>query len=117
MSVKFTFGGIKRELRIELGVAPRLEEATGLGFLALVKALTEKTATLSQVVEVIRIAFDANGAKYSSDEILAQIQEDANGVINAYAVAGILVMELCLRPPGAKPGKKGAAAPAKNASH
>lgn len=116
MSVKFTFGGVKRDLRIELELAPKIEDATGLGFLALAEALTKKSATLSQVAEVLRISFEANGTRYTHKEIIELIQHE--GVVNAFAVAGILVMELCLRPPGAKPGKKQpAAAGSKNASH
>lgn len=119
MSVKFTFGGIKRELRIELGLAPKFEDATGIGFLALTQAITDKSAKLSTVVEVLRIAFEANGTRFSTAEIFEQIEHDKNGIVNAYSVAGVLLLELCLRPEGAEKGKKPkpAASGRQNASH
>ena len=103
MSVKFTLGGIKRELRIELALATKFEDATGLGYLQLVRQVVERTAKLSDVVEVLRIAFEANGTKFSSAELLELIRHD--GIVNAYVVAGLLVMELCLRPGEAPTGK------------
>lgn len=105
MSVKFTFGGVKRELRIELAVAPKLEDATGLGYLELTQALVERKAKITQVVEVLRVCFEANGTRYTHDEVLAQIQHDEAGIINAYAVAAILAMELCKRPETSTKGK------------
>lgn len=119
MSVKFTLGGIKRELRIELALAPKFEDATGLGFLALTQAVSDKTARITDVVEVLRVAFQANGVHFSSAEIMQQIQHDDRGIINAYAVAGLVLLELAMRPAGSAVEKK--SQPAKrgrpNASH
>jgi len=106
MAVKFTFGGVKREVRVELALAPKFEDATGLGFLALTKAVVDKTARLAAVVDVIRIALDANGTKLSHDEVFEQMQHDAAGVVNAFGAATAILMELCLRPEGADKGKK-----------
>jgi hypothetical protein len=118
MSVKFTFGGVKRDLRIELKAASRFEDATGLGFLELTNAISDKRAKLSQVVEVLRVAFDENGTKFTHEEIFDQIRHDKNGIVNAYVVAGVLLMELCMRPEESKTGKKQpAASGSRNASH
>lgn len=103
MSVKFTFGGIKRDLRIELALAPKLEDATGLGYLELTQKLVERTARLAHVVVVLRMAFEANGTHFTEDEIYEQIK--LSGVIDAYTVAGLLVMELCKRPETPTKGK------------
>jgi hypothetical protein len=110
MSVKFTFGGVKRELRVELAMAPRFEDATGLGYLELTQALVERKAKLTQVVEVLRVAFEGNGTRLTSDDIFNQISHDETGILNAYVVAALLVMELCKRPEmstkGKAPGKR-----------
>lgn len=112
MTTKFTLGGIKRELRVELELAPKFEDATGLGFLQLTQAVSDKTARLTDVVEVLRLAFVANGTQLSSADILEAIKVDEHGVINAYAVAGLILMQLAMRPGGApekksQPAKRG----------
>lgn len=106
MSVKFTFGGVKRDLRIELRSALKFEDATGLGFLALTREIIDKTAPLRVVAEVLRVAFEENGTKLSFDEIMGLIEADEQGIFSAYTFAGNILTELCLRPEGALKGKK-----------
>lgn len=96
MSVSFTFGGIKRDLRIELRAAPKLEAATGLGYIALYEALYTRSATLKQVCEVLRIAFLENGTKFSSDEVLDMVGED--GIVQAYVASALIICELMKAP-------------------
>lgn len=99
-SVEITFGGIKRELRIELAAAPKFEAATGLGAFTLYKQIHERSVTTVNLAETIRVAFALNGVKYTTDEVFKLIQID--GLIEAYAVAEILIMQLFLLPEEAK---------------
>lgn len=102
--IKVKLGGSQRSLRVELKQAPQFEEATGLGYIALYKALDAKTATTAQVAAVIRVALAANGAHYSPDEIFEMINED--GLINAYVVATLVVIQLLLKPNTGARGKE-----------
>lgn len=111
MSLKFTFGGVKRELRIELALAPKFEEVTGRGYLELTQALVERKAKIIEVAEVLRVAFEANGSRYTSEEILELMRHDDNGIVNAYVFAALIVMELCKRPDTSTKGKAPKAKP------
>lgn len=94
--VDIKFGGIKREFRIELGHAPKFEAATGLGAFALYKAIHERSVTTSQLAETLRVACAVNSMKFTIDEIFQMIKVD--GLIEAYAVAEVLIMQLFLVP-------------------
>jgi len=116
MSAKFTLGGLKHDLRIELKDAEKFEDATGLGFMELLTTFVDKkTATTSQVRAVLRAAFAANGKLYSDDEIMGMIERDEAGLPLAYASAGIILMQLVLRPKGNDAGKKSQPAKARGA--
>jgi hypothetical protein len=107
MSAKFTLGGVKHDLRIELKDAPKFEDATGLGFMEMLTAFVDKkSATTTQVIAVLGTAFSVNGKHYSDDEIMAMIERDEAGFPLAYAAAGIVLMQLVLRPKGDDTGKK-----------
>jgi hypothetical protein len=117
--VSVTLGGIPRTLRIELGHAPNFEAATGLGVFTLYKVIHERSVTTTQLVETLRTAFAVNDVKYSPADIFEMIKAD--GLIEAYVTAELLIMQLFLTPEGTKeaaPGKKSKPAGARsNASH
>jgi hypothetical protein len=92
VSVELTFGGLKRTFRIELGAAPKFEAATGMGALSLYKALHERTVTTTQLAEVLRVAFQVNGASFTTEEIFKMI--GVEGLIKAYVVAELIIMQL-----------------------
>ncbi|KWT72370.1 hypothetical protein APY04_0164 [Hyphomicrobium sulfonivorans] len=117
--LEITFGGVKRDLRIELKEAPKLEAATGLGALKLYEALHKREVTTTQLAEVLRVALATNGVRYSTDEVFELIAVE--GLANAYAVAEMVVVQLFLLPDEAKAAAEGkkskAAARRPNASH
>lgn len=109
-SVSIKFGGIKRDFRIEIGDAPKFESATGLGAFELYRQLHNKSATTTTLVETLRVALAGNGASYTTDEIFKMIR--IGGLIEAYAVAEALVMQLFLLPEETKAGAEKKSKPA-----
>jgi len=104
-SVEIKFGGIDREFRIELAAAPKFEAATGLGVFALYKAIHDRSVTTINLAETLRVAFAVNGANYTTEDIFKMIAVD--GLIEAYAVAEVIIMQLFLTPEGTKEANAG----------
>jgi hypothetical protein len=95
--VKFKLGGLERRTTVKLGLALQIEEATGVGIMALVSALARNEARLSHVVEVLRLALAASGQQYSSDDVLEMIEQD--GILSASLAAAAVLNGLFYKPP------------------
>lgn len=90
--VTIKLGGLTHSLRVEIGTAPEFEEASGLGLLALFRALYGRTATTSAVVGVIRAAMAANGKPYDDKGVWKLIEHE--GISHAYVCAANIVAAL-----------------------
>lgn len=113
-TVKFKFGGVQQTVRVELRLAPLFEDATGLGYITLWGSLVNRTATLTQVLAVLRVALKENGKHYDDKDMLALMGHE--GLVEAYISAAAIVTELMKRPetsPGkGKPARSGQTAEA-----
>lgn len=98
--VKFHLGGVQRQCRVELGLAPKLEAATGYGIIALAKSLRDFTATTSTVVEVLREAMLYNGQTFKTADVFKMLETE--GLIAGYKAAMQIIDELFSSPPSKK---------------
>lgn len=94
--VKFKLGGLERRVTVKLGLALQIEEATGVGIMALVAGLARNEARLSHVIEVLRIAMASGGQSYTADELLEMIEAD--GILAASLAAAAVLNGLFHRP-------------------
>lgn len=112
--VKFTLGGIERETRVTLGLAPDIEEATNKGLLTIADEVWKFTARLTDIAQIIRLALAQTGVKYSRAEVIDLIAFE--GVAYHVETAARLLSALLEKPEGAKDGKKGKAPKANGAA-
>lgn len=101
--VTFDFGG-PRSVRVELGLAPKLERATGLGIMVLAEQARRFTLPLHHAVEIVRLAVLESGAKMTPDK--AMTAAGKLGIVETLTLAAVILNELFL-PADAKP-KRGA---------
>lgn len=85
-TVKFKLGGREFTTRVEISLAPIIEDATDMGLLALARLVVSKEARTSQVITVIRETLKANDLEYTSRELLDMLAKE--GVFEAYSIAG-----------------------------
>lgn len=102
-TVEFRFCGVKRRVKTPLGLALSIEAATGVGVMALAQQLARGDAQLSAAVTVVRLALDANGAPYSHDELLSQIE--AHGSIPETMLAAAVIVNGLFYVSSTKKGK------------
>lgn len=97
---KIRLGGKDYSLRAELGIAPKIEAATGKGLFAVARDLARMEAPTSMMVAVIQVAMATAGHDMEADDIYKALE--AEGLMSGYASANIILTEL-LRPPAKKP--------------
>lgn len=110
-TLTFDFGGISRRVPVTIGLAPAIEEATGIGCIALVRRFGAGEASLRMAVAVIGAALESIGQRYSEDKLLEYAGEA--GVIATNTIAARILGKLLEPPPKtaakAAAGKKRAA--------
>lgn len=89
--VKFRLGGIDRQCKVAIDLAPRIEEAAGKGIIPLFRELLRSEARLVHVAEIVRLALDYNGVSMTLMEVLQAMQKD--GLRAGYTAAGLIVGE------------------------
>ena len=115
-TLKVTIGGVSRSMRVEIAVAPEIEEATGRGVVALTRDILTQSARFVDVVEIIRVVLKRNGITYTSAEMLAAVEKE--GILASMHTAGRILNELFRTPEGtARSGKAPAAVLAETTSH
>lgn len=101
--ISFDFGG-PRSVRVELGLAPKLERATGLGIMVLAEQARRFTLPLHHAVEIVRLAVLAGGDKMTPERAMTAASK--LGIVETLTLAAVILNELFL-PADAKP-KRGA---------
>lgn len=105
-TVKVTFGGVPRELRIPIGVAVAIEEKTGLGTIALARDLYEQRGKFSHAVAVIAAALEENGINLTQAELMEAAGRD--GLVETNTTACRVMNALFAKPESAEGnGRKG----------
>lgn len=97
-SLSFHFGGNLRRVPIVIGIAADIEDATGVGCIALMRAIGSGEARLSVVTEVIGCALRSSGQNFDA-ATLKKYTLDA-GVIAANTIAARILGALLAPPEG-----------------
>lgn len=100
---EITVGGVKHRLRCELSLACDIEDATGVGVLALAGDFYNSRGQFRHAVEIIRAALAVNGVNFERPALLAEIARD--GLMAANLSAARILAALMEKPEGAE-GKK-----------
>lgn len=103
--ITFQFGGATRRVPVNIGVAADIEEATGVGCIALMRAIGRGEATMLTAAAVIGCALRSIGQDYN-DATLKKYAIEA-GIIPTNTIAA-RVLGALLKPPTA--GKAAAVA-------
>lgn len=106
--IEFVFGGVERSVTVEIGLAVKIEAATGKGVFALVDPLRSFEARLNDAVTVVRLALAESGTVYSQDKALTLCAVE--GIIETQVSALRVINELFLKPDSdaaKKPKRKG----------
>lgn len=114
---KFKLGGLSHTLRIALELAPRIEGALDMGLFKIARLLGDQDLTTTQLAEIIRIGFDANGKVYTTEQVAAMMAGH-EGYVAGMVAALAVVKPLFSKPESA--GKKpqpGNGQPQANGSH
>lgn len=106
--IKIKLGGLVHTLRVEIGLAPKIEDATGLGILTICQQFATMASTTSVLTAVFREAFEANGKIYTPEQVFDMFQYE--GLMHAYAQARVILAEFLRKPKVGKPGKNEPAA-------
>lgn len=106
-TVSFRFGGLARTVRVELGLAIDVEEATGTGALDLAGQLFRSQARFGQALVVIRCALARNGVVYDDSDMLEYAQHE--GITETMLTAGKIMGALFVKPTKAGKADAGAA--------
>lgn len=101
--ISFDFGG-PRSVRVELGLAPKLERATGLGIMVLAEQARRFTLPLHHAVEIVRLAVVDGGAKMTPERAMAAAAK--LGIVETLTLTAVILNELFM-PADTKP-KRGA---------
>lgn len=100
--ITFDFGG-SRTVRVTLGLAPKLERATGLGVMVLAEQARRFTLPLHHAVEIVRLAVLESGARMTPAKAMEAAERI--GIVETITLAAIIINELFL--PADVKGKKG----------
>lgn len=104
-TLTFDLGGVQRRVPIVIGLAPEIEEATGVGCIALVRLFARGEATLRTAVAVIGVALQSTGQKYSDDALLKYAGEI--GIVRTNTIAAQILGKLMETPKEATKGAGG----------
>lgn len=104
---KIKLGGIERRIKPTLGTAVEIEDATGVGVIALTLQVARSEARVTHVAEVLRCALASTGQHYSTAEVLTMIEEH-EGIVGASMAAAVVLNGLFYRPKQTKGAAKAA---------
>lgn len=101
---EITVGGVKHRLRCELSLACDIEDATGVGVIALAGDFYNSRGQFRHAVEIINAALSVNGVRFERPALMAELARD--GLMASNLSAARILAALMDKPESAASGKK-----------
>lgn len=106
----YTFGGKSRSVTMEIGHAVEIENATGMGIIALMDKMRALKGNIGECTAILSVALAANGQPMAPEQIMRAAMVE--GLVDFQVTALSILNQLFIAPTEAekKPSKKNGAA-------